>query len=288
MNETALKDKLKTIAKDKGVGFNELWKQLLLERFLARLSRSKHQDKFIFKGALLLSQHITLGRETTDIDFLMTKLKSELPVIEKAFDEIMSEKVNDGFLFSWARAKVLEQPHMGYPGYRVSLGVRYGKMKDQIQIDIGVGDVVKPIKNELRIVKYKGKPMFEGEITLLTYPMETIFAEKLETIIAKGPGNSRMKDFHDVLLMTYEKDLLDLKKLTDAIMATFKHRNTPIRLPIKFQLDDLTEMKRLWIEHKRGLKDIGETLDLPENVEEVIAEINKWLSKNLQSIMVNS
>lgn len=88
MNETALKERLKVVAKTKGVSFNEIWKQLLLERFLARLSASKHHRHFIFKGGLLLAQHIQLGRETTDVDFLMTKIKSEIPAIEITFREI--------------------------------------------------------------------------------------------------------------------------------------------------------------------------------------------------------
>ena len=66
MNETALKDRLKSIAKERGARFNEVWKQLLLERFLARLSNSHYHEKFIFKGGLLLAQYLVLGRETTD------------------------------------------------------------------------------------------------------------------------------------------------------------------------------------------------------------------------------
>lgn len=90
MNETALKDRLKIIAKEKGLTFNEIWKQFLLERFLARLSRSKHQEKFIFKGGLLLAQYIVIGRETIDADFLMRRLKSEVPSIQSAFIDIIS------------------------------------------------------------------------------------------------------------------------------------------------------------------------------------------------------
>ncbi len=75
MNETALKDRLKAIATEKGISFNETWKQFLLERFLARLSQSEHQDRLIFKGGLLLAQYLTIGRETTDADFLLRKLR---------------------------------------------------------------------------------------------------------------------------------------------------------------------------------------------------------------------
>lgn len=84
MNEAALKARLKFIAKEKLKTFNEIWKQLLLERFLARLSRSMYREQFIFKGGLLLAQYIDLGRETTDIDFSMNKMKSEFSAIQHA------------------------------------------------------------------------------------------------------------------------------------------------------------------------------------------------------------
>src|SRR4051794_21961991 len=89
MNDTALKERLRVIGKEKGITFNEAWKQLLLERFLSRLSRSENHDKFIFKGGLLLSQYISIGRETTDADFFMN-----------------------------------------YPGYRITLATKLGKMKE--------------------------------------------------------------------------------------------------------------------------------------------------------------
>jgi hypothetical protein len=76
---------------------------------------------------------------------------------------------------------------MNDPGYRVTLDANFGKMKDRIRIDIGVGDLVLPIENSFHGVEYKGRPLFEDEITLLAYPIETIFAEKLETIVSKGP-----------------------------------------------------------------------------------------------------
>ena len=88
MNEAALKERLKTIATAKETTLNKVWKQLLLERFLARLSESPYQDKFIFKGGLLLAQYIAINRETIDIDFLMTKIKSEMQNIEKLMKEV--------------------------------------------------------------------------------------------------------------------------------------------------------------------------------------------------------
>jgi hypothetical protein len=170
MNETALKERLKVVAKTKGMTFNITWKQLLLERFLARLARSGHHENFIFKGGFLLAQRIQIGRETTDIDFLMTKIKSEASAIEAAFREIAAIDTGDGFVFTWVSLDELTQPHMIYPGFRVTLRASLGKMRDPIQIDIGVGDAVNPIEAIFHPFQYRGKPIFEGEITLHCCP----------------------------------------------------------------------------------------------------------------------
>lgn len=101
MNEAALKERLKVIAFEKNIALNKVWKQLLLERFLARLSSSLYQDKFIFKGGLLLAQYIAISRETIDIDFLMTKIKSEMKKIESIITEVAAIDSADGFSYTW-------------------------------------------------------------------------------------------------------------------------------------------------------------------------------------------
>lgn len=192
MNETALKERLKIIAAEKNTTVNKLWKQLILERFLARLSASFYQNKFIFKGGLLLAQYISINRETVDVDFLMTNLQSQKKKVESVIKEVAAIDSDDGFSYSWFATEELIQPHMEYAGFRVTLNVQFGKMRDKIQIDIGVGDVVEPVEMSYGLFEYKGKPIFAGEITLHVYPPVTIFAEKLETIVSKGVINSRI------------------------------------------------------------------------------------------------
>jgi predicted nucleotidyltransferase component of viral defense system len=281
MNETALKDRLKVIAKEKGVTFNETWKQFLLERFLARLSRSKHQEKFIFKGGLLLAQYIVIGRETIDADFLMRKLKSEAPSIQSAFIDIISIDLGDKFQFEWDSIEELVQPHMEYAGFRISIKTCFGKMKDKIQVDIGVGDLVNPLEENIRVLEYKGKPIFEDEITLMVYPAETIFSEKLETIISKGAINSRMKDYHDLLLLSREKELLENKKLLAAIHTTFQHRGTNLKLPIQFDTLGIENLQKLWANHLRTLGAFKEQLNLPSEIIDAIQEINSYLAMSI-------
>lgn len=92
MNEQALKERLHVISKEKNIHFNECWKKLLLERFLFRLSRSSLRKKFIFKGGFLLSYFLKIGRETIDLDFLITKINAKEKEIQKAIEKILSEK----------------------------------------------------------------------------------------------------------------------------------------------------------------------------------------------------
>ncbi len=212
MKEEALKSRLKCIAQEKGMSFNQIWKQLLLERFLARLARTNHNDKLIFKSGLLLSTNLKICRETINFDFLLTKTRSENAILENTFRDIISITIEDGLFFEFDKIESLDQPLMEYPGFRIFLNASFEKMRDKIKIDIGIDDVVTPIEKNFFPYEYKDKPIFEGEITLMVYPVETIFAEKFETIISKSIINSRMKDYHDLLLMIREPNILNAYK----------------------------------------------------------------------------
>jgi predicted nucleotidyltransferase component of viral defense system len=277
MNEQSLKAKLKHIAKEKDVPFNDIWKNLLLERFLSRLSLSQHSDQFIFKGGLLLSFYVDLGRETRDIDFLLTKLKAREGKIQQALVEICNCPSTDGFYFELVKIESTEHLHMFYSGFRVSIRALFRNMKDIINIDIAVGDTVTPIKESLQLFQYKTVPLFEGEISLSVYPLETIVAEKIETMVKRGATNSRMKDFHDVFLLT-QKSLLDSEKVKENILTTFKHRKTSLNLPLQFNKDAQNNMQALWDRHIRGLGDMAKEIKLPFDFSKIIATINHWLA----------
>jgi predicted nucleotidyltransferase component of viral defense system len=276
MNEQALKDRLQAISKEKGIQFNECWKKLLLERFLFRLSRSNHARNFIFKGGFLLAYLMEIGRETTDLDFLLTKMNASEDEMKQAMAEIVGVESTDGFSLYYESIELLDQPHMDYPGHRISLRVTFGRMKDRIHIDVGTGDIVNPAMHELHLFQYRGKPLFENEISLMVYPPETIFAEKLETVISKGAVNSRMKDYHDLLLLSRSPRMIDFNQLQATIKKTFDHRGTELEL-INFSEQDLKPIANLWTAHLKNLGPAMQMLSLPVNIQDVIAEINKIL-----------
>lgn len=273
ISEQALKDRLQTIAKEKGIPFNACWKQLLLERFLSRLGQSDYVDKLIFKGGFLLAYMMKIGRETVDLDFLLNRMKGEEKELPKVCKEIAAISCDDGFSFSFAKIELLSQPHMNYPGFRITLNAEFAKMKDKIHIDIGIGDTVHPEPYEIKLIQYKGKPFFEGSTSLLVYPPETIFAEKLETVLSKGARNSRMKDYHDLYLLSCSR-LIDPVKLGNAISDTFENRKASLTL-IQFDPTELKLLQKLWIAHLSGLGSIAKNLKLPEDIELVIKKINQ-------------
>ncbi|WP_195155556.1 nucleotidyl transferase AbiEii/AbiGii toxin family protein, partial [Candidatus Protochlamydia phocaeensis] len=124
--------------------------------------------------------------------------------------------------------------------------------------------------------EYKGKPIFEKEISLLAYPPETIFAEKLETVLSKGAINSRMKDYHDLVLLTRNSTLIQQDNLKTAITHTFQNRGTIFEL-IVFSEDEFKRIQKLWIAHLQGLGEKSEDLGLPKDIQEAIREINSYL-----------
>ncbi len=99
-----------------------------------------------------------------------------------------------------------------------------------------------PTTRELHFFQYRGKPMFESEISLVVNPPETIFAEKLETVLSKGAANSRMKDYHDLFLLAREPHMINLNKLKISLKNTFSNRGTTLEL-IDFKTDELKPSK---------------------------------------------
>lgn len=151
-------------------------------------------------------------------------------------------------------------------------------MKDKIQVDVGVGDAVEPQNLKIKLFQYRGKPFFEEAISLLVYPIETIFAEKLETVISKGAGNSRMKDYHDLILLIRQKELTDSKKLKEATQKTFANRETALQI-IQFDDSNLKILQQLWTAHLHALGSMVHDLDLPKEIIEIISAINNTVRK---------
>lgn len=273
--ERSLKDRIKAIAKVQNRAFNDLWKTLSLERFLARLARSDRVDQFIFKGGFLLSMYFRLGRETADLDFSLTKTTGTIESVRTLIAEILSLPYDDGFSFQNLVVEEMRHPHMDYPGYAVTTIACLGQTRTTVRMDLGIGDQVTPEKRPLALLSLNNKPLFESEISIQVYPLSYILAEKLEAIVYRGGTNSRMKDFYDILAIAGLTDF-DLEVSIVVVQSVFDHRKTLLPREISYDDQAIDSLSRGWRRFIGTLEDeFAEKV--PKEFAEVLAKINDLL-----------
>ena len=218
---TSIHQRLLNVSRITGRSFNDLVLYYAMERFLQRLSKSKYQDRFILKGALMLFVwNAPITRVTRDIDML-GRISNDMEVIRAAMAEICSIKVaDDGLIFD--PSHVATEPiaeDADYPGVRARFQGHLGNMKIPMQIDVGFSDIITPDAMAITypaIFEHSG-PGLQG------YNRETVIAEKFETMVKLGEINTRMKDFFDVWLLS-DNFAFDGRLLARAISATFNRR----------------------------------------------------------------
>jgi predicted nucleotidyltransferase component of viral defense system len=217
--------RLRNHSKSSGAPFQQVLQQYAIERFLYRISKSKHAQSVILKGALLLKTiGIPRARPTLDIDMLRKGKADQTNLLALVKDCATLDVEADGITFL-ADSAVAEEitKDSEYKGTRILMDARMDNVRLRIQIDFGVGDIMVPGP---RVVEY---PVFLGNdtIQLLAYPVESAIAEKLQAMVALGTANSRMKDFYDVWIYSNHLDF-NAHTLLKAVDATFKNRETPI------------------------------------------------------------
>lgn len=274
--EQSFKTRLHLIAKERNLTPPEVWQNVITERFLARLCQSPYHSHFVLKGGTLLARYVDIGRETKDLDFAIQQLSNEISVLQKTFDDIVQIQIDDGFVFMNPVIAPLEHFHMQYPGAHIKIEVRFGKAKFPLFIDLGFGDVVQMREKEFLLLSNSKGPLFEPSLTVNCYPMEFIFAEKLETAIFRGGDNSRMKDFHDLYTLASSEGLLNKENTAKAIRLIFEHRKTPLRLPIQFDPSALESLQKYWGRYRQTA-----TLSkvLPAQIEGIIEIINNLIDR---------
>lgn len=275
--ERSLKDRIKAIARAQNRAFNDVWKALALERFLARLARSDQLDRFIFKGGFLLSKYLRLGRETTDLDFSLTNTQGAVDSIKSLMNEILSLPYDDGFIFDGLEIQEMRHPHMNYPGYEVMTTACLGQTRTKVRIDLGIGDQVIPEKKSLSFLAINNKPLFESEIAIQAYPLAYIFAEKLEAVVYRGGTNSRMKDFYDLIVLSQLPDF-NPEEHREVIQAVFQHRATTLPTNLSYDAEAIGSLSRYW---KRFVGALEEEFQghVPAEFSEVVQEIDRMLAK---------
>lgn len=233
-----LKGSIRSFAKKNGLFSQEVLQMFLFERILERLSRSKNKDNFILKGGLLISSMIGINERTTmDMDTTVKDLPMDEEVIEKIIKEILSLDVGDGIEFSYDRIEPIREDD-NYNNFRVFFFAKYGKINNPMKIDITTGDEITPAA-----IEYSYKPVFDDDIIeVKAYNLETILAEKLETVIRRNISTTRARDFYDLhTLFRIYKDTINYDLLAYAVDRTATKRDS---------LSELSEWREICDEMK--------------------------------------
>lgn len=222
MNSMQVKDKLKNIAVKKNIEFNTLLRLYMYDRFIERLAVSEYRDNFILKGGFYLSTLFGLeSRSTKDIDTAIKDTNFTKKNVEEMIKSIISIDINDGALINFVEISNIREEDQ-YGGFRVVLNVKVDTIRETFQIDIATGDPITP-----KPIVYKYLPILgDRYINIWSYNIETVIAEKLETILRRAEANSRTRDYYDLyLIYTKGWNNVNFNDLHKAIDKTFKKRN---------------------------------------------------------------
>ena len=248
-----LKALIRNKAKTLNLNSNIILRLVIFEFFLEKLSLSKYVDKFIIKGGFLISSLANVELRTTmDLDVTVKSLalsKTDLEIMIS--DIILIPTIN---LLEMELVSI-DEIHEGaeYPGFRVSILVRYDTIIEHIKIDFTTGDILTP-----KEVSFPYQTLLDDKvINLKSYNIETVLAEKLETILSRGVLNTRMRDYYDLFILFQLKDkLVNLSLLKAAFINTTKSRNTfeQITNNIHTILDDIINdqtLMKMWNQYQQ-------------------------------------
>ena len=269
---TDIKRLAKEIENKYDLNYYEILQRYMFERVLERISVSKYQDNFILKGGLLLSAMFGIGnRMTKDMDATITGIDVSKDKMLKVLNEILSINLKDGVKFDVVDITDIREDDE-YGGNKYHIVGKLQSLKVNLEIDISTGDKVTP-----RELKYKYPLIFEDRtIMISSYNIETILAEKIETVLRRGVFNSRMKDFYDIYyFLTKLRKEIDINVLKEAVDNTFTKRNSFEYLNDYEQIIDSIigneRLERLWNIYSNNYKyasgiDINEILILLKDI----------------------
>lgn len=222
-NAMSLKAKINNIAKKEKVLPQAVMQTYMLERLLERISISEYKDNFILKGGMLISSIIGIdNRSTMDMDTTIKGFKLDTENLENILQEIIKIDANDNIKFKIISIENIREDD-DYGGLRVHLQASFDEMPIDLKIDVTTGD-----KITYKEISYKYNLLLEKRsIEIWTYNVETIIAEKYESIIKRSILNTRIRDFYDLYMLTHlDKKNINSKMLIAAIKETSKHRET--------------------------------------------------------------
>ena len=252
-----LKDLIRNLSKEVGIEAHVLIRKYMMERFLERVSSSKYNGSFILKGGMLVAAFVGVeARATMDIDTTIKGIPVTIVDMERTITEISNIDLDDNVKFRIKKvSEIIDEAE--YSGIRFSMDAVLDGAVIPLKIDISTGDVITP-----REIAYSYKLMFEDRtIPIMTYPIETVLAEKLETVISRSITNTRMRDFYDIHILLKSQNI-NADILALALERTAKKRGNFSLLEnaesvLKIVKSD-EDMKRLWNIYQKKFKYAGE------------------------------
>ena len=250
-NSMQLKAIIKNMAKSKNISAQIVLQNFMLERLLERISVSSYRENFILKGGFLIAALVGLDtRATMDMDATVKGMPVNPDTIMKMFEEICAIEIDDDVTFAVKRIEEIRESDE-YTGFRLTLEALYQPMAVPLKIDITTGDKITP-----KEIVYEFRLMLEQRsIKVLAYNLETILAEKLETIISRGDQNTRPRDYYDVfIIFLLQWNNVDSSALKNAFKATTEKRDTSAVMQryagIIATVENSETMKKHWLDYQ--------------------------------------
>ena len=248
-----LKDLIRNLSKEVGIEAHVLIRKYMMERFLERVSSSKYNGSFILKGGMLVAAFVGVEvRATMDIDTTIKGIPVTMVDMERTITEISNIDLEDNVKFRIKKVSEM-MDEAEYSGIRFSMDALLDGAVIPLKIDISTGDVITP-----REIAYSYKLMFEDRtIPIMTYPIETVLAEKLETVISRSITNTRMRDFYDIHILLKSQNI-NADILALALERTAKKRGNFSLLENAESVLNIVksdeDMKRLWNIYQKKFK----------------------------------
>lgn len=266
----SLKGKIKNYAKNNNIAAQVVLQNYMFECFLVRLARSVYSEKFVIKGGMLIAAIVGLDtRSTMDLDTTLRNLPLTEEKIAEAIDTICTIDIQDDVIFTVKSIEQIRKDDI-YGGYCVQLDAKYDTIITPLSIDISTGDVITP-----DAVKYEFSGIFDEEvrISLWGYNIETVIAEKVETILRRGVFTTRPRDYYDVYILGSTQEY-DKEIFKEALEATTEHRGSTELISdvegILKQISESDELKDMW---KKYQKKFDYASDI--SYEDVLVELRK-------------
>ena len=250
-NAMSLKAKIRNIAKQKNIPAQVILQNYMFERLLVRLAASEYKDKFVLKGGMLVAAIVGLdNRATMDLDTTLKNLPLTPEAIRNALEQVAAVSFDDGVTFEVGKISPIREDDI-YGGYRVMLNAHFDTLITPLSIDVSTGDAITP-----HAVQYQFSEIFDNEKSyeLWAYNIETVMAEKVETILRRGVFNTRLRDFYDAyILATTQK--FDKAVFVEALNATATHRGTAHQIAdvsaILHNIESSRELKAMWEKYRK-------------------------------------